>query len=518
LNSLKKFKINTNKTQSLLKNIEDRILKEKLNRQNNEIANIVNSSNSINERNKEMAIDVEMENELYKITSNEIDINQILHIEKDSNKNNCEASKTKINSEINNREDVKKHENINFGQKRNFNKFFSKNQKDNSVSNSFGNNESFKFCNKISDNLIGFSRSQNPFTPINSISINYQKIYPEAPNNSYEIYNSNLNSLDQQLNIKKTIPFQNNFNNLNSIISNSNVNNKTPTSNSLNNNINNQTLINLQENSNYFVEENQNQNNFLNYSNFANFNHNFSGFSNNREDKNTFSKALINNKIYTEDNHDFIEVFQSQGKKSNYREGLFDKNNLSHSVKNDFIGFPRTEPHIRKDVEFNIKNAEYISEGEENKEKGENTDEDQIEIRTVDETLQKYLDEEKIINDKKLKISVIRKIAPFYKVISQPSNEDYFNDTLEKIKAIINEPNNDIVFLLHYEYLKNLREKVFQKFCKMINKFFFKLNENKIKEFGGENYNLEIPETLKERLKNIYTKINDYFERNKELE
>ena len=43
------------------------------------------------------------------------------------------------------------------------------------------------------------------------------------------------------------------------------------------------------------------------------------------------------------------------------------------------------------------------------------------------------------------------------------------------------------------------------------------MNDMDIKEFGGDNFFKEISDSLKDRIKNIYTKINDYFEKNLEL-
>ena len=141
----------------------------------------------------------------------------------------------------------------------------------------------------------------------------------------------------------------------------------------------------------------------------------------------------------------------------------------------------------------------------------------QQEIQQIEEILDFYLDEDKVVTDKKLKVSVIRKIAPFYKFLYQENNQFNCDFVIEKIRKIINEEKSDIDKLLKYENLKSNREKVFQKFCKMINKFILKMTDLKVKDFGGDLFYMEIPDLLKERLKNIYTKINDYFEKNKEL-
>ena len=385
--------------------------------------------------------------------------------------------------------------NPNFGIKRNFmqlntgnsQKYQNNNNYNNQSNNNF-NNQNYLSTYHAFQPLGNYNLYNNEFnSPNNHINYRYQQFenmnnfnYEKFNNfgNSYgenniELNNNNYNSLSIPSNgNKKSIPFQNNFNT---------------------------------------------SNNFKDINNNTRENH----LVNNDKNPNNFSQALINNKLFSEDNHILKQVSQSKkpSKISNLREGLFDKNENSTAniLKNNFCKGLISEEKNKTYKNSNKSNDDY-SEIDENQKEKNDTDEDPEEIRIVDEALQKYIDEEKVINDKKLKVSVIRKVAPHYKVLTQPNNDNHFNDILDKIKNIINEEKTDILFLLNYEYLKCLREKVFQKFCKMINKFFVKLTENKVKEFGGDNYHLEIPDILKERLKNIYTKINDYFDKNKDLE
>lgn len=410
-------------------------------------------------------------------------------------------------------------ENITFGHKRNFQQYTSANKSENAFSTNFlsSNPEYFSQIKNLNQN----PSSNNNLRLINnknsSFSQNYFNNNKPSSINLNENQTPNINNNPQSDTIpptssahsnitgtvKKIIPFQNNYN----LSSNS-----APEKESSDN------KNNLLENQNFGNGNNQNLSNNENNKSFdfqsifrnANLSSNFITI----QEKNSFSKAVINNKVFSEDNNCFIPVTTNNAKRS-YREGLFYKDEYSTTniLKNNFGKADVTSSNtITKAI-----NKE--KSDEENAQKDRNdTDEDPEEIRIIDENLQRYLDEDKVITDKKLKISVIRKVAPFFKIINQPSNQDYYTEVINKIKIIINEEKSDIILLLNYEYLKCQREKVFQKFCKMINKFFLKLSENKVKEFGGELYYLEIPDTLKERMKNIYTKVNDYFDRNKELE
>lgn len=500
-----------------------------------------------------MIIDDEKDNQMNKMASTLFDINRISP-EFDSNYNllNNQDSKESHIDGIENKviSSLEKDTN-NFGQKRTFQQFSSQAKLENNIIKNTNNNKDFNIsansnfkhfsysCNNLNNslnkNIIGLSNNENPFisktpTPsiIGSLLYNKQTNINQLNDFTKETPGIPENHNDESKNIqqsKKTIPFLNNFNSSLGINSNS-LENSIPSFTfatpriyqniPLNINLNSQNPLN----NDFPYNQNSNQTclsqqpNLI--ANFGAYNNSYLGIRpSNNEEKESFSKAIINNRIYTEDTNDFIQCGQQQSKRPNYRVGLFDKgeNSSSHILKSNFS---KNSVNQKTAIPYYYDKDEG-SEGEDNGNK-ENTDDDQEEIRIVDETLQRYMDEDKVINDKKLKISVIRKVAPYYKVLTQPNNDQHFLDTVSKIKTIINEDKSDIMILLNYEYLKNLREKVFQKFCKMINKFFFKLNENKVKEFGGENYNLEIPETLKERLKNIYTKINDYFDKNRELE
>lgn len=514
-----------------------------------------------------MVIDDEKKNYVQKISSTVFDINSIAPeqaVNSVINLGNQENQDSNIEnvSNIQNNPAAKEKGKVNFGQKRKFQEFSSQADWENPMANQHNNFINFRNLlnnnnnkhienfnwdsnnNIFNKNILGFSANENPFVPkklTKSADNDLQNAEESHLNQAYSLVSEIPNQGEKNVFLsldKKTIPFQNNFkissaSNINIIQSSSfDTNNSIYPSNDIDTK-NIQSNVNLQDPNQAIssLPYNQNQNFFgvfkqsasynnLSFPNFGQYNNTMLGIKpnfNNNEEKDAFSKAMINNKIYIEDNNDFIQVGQQQKtKKPNYREGLFDKtdNSALNILKNNF-GVKNSSNQNRNLIDSNQKNAYEGSEGDENK---ENTDDDQEEIRIIEETLQRYLDEDKIINDKKLKISVIRKVAPYYKVLTQQNNEEHFTETVEKIKTIINEERNNIVVLLNYEYLKNLREKVFQKFCKMINKFFSKLNENKVKEFGGENYNIDIPEILKERLKNIFTKINDYFEKNKELE
>jgi hypothetical protein len=554
LKNLTKSKINTHKTQNLLKNIEERILKEKQIKQNIQEVDKI----KLDEKNNLMTIDDERQsNENQKMTSTEFNINNISFEQNVSNDIlfNQQSQESKIDIPDNNNKDSSSKDNdtIHFGQKRTFQQFSSQayweipmSNKSSNLNNmiNLSNNSLKKFgnstvntSNSFDKNLQGLSVKEIPFDPkkpnssIDKTLFNRKEPqYNQSNELLSEFYNTTENFNNSNKNVsqnKKTILFKNNFNSFLPL----NNNNLTLLNSNLfspSNNINYDIQPNINpymHNRSYFNFTNNEKSNSIEYPlhdkmsihNFGSYNNPLLGTKQSfNEEKDTFSKAVINNKIYTEDNNDFIQVGPQQSKKPNYRKGLFEKedNSSSNILNNNFGNIPSHQK--RPNIGTNIKDDE-ASEGDE-KENKEYTDDDQEEIRIIDETLQIYLDEDKVINDKKLKISVIRKIAPYYKVLTQQNNKQHFVDKVEKINTIINEDKNDIIILLNYEYLKNFREKVFQKFCKMINKFFFKLNENKVKEFGGENYNMEIPETLKERLKNIYTKINDYFDKNKELE
>jgi len=538
------------------------------------------------------SIQVEAEPEQITNTNNNINnllTNQESQESKSENTFNINNNDTSKENTTNNNQK----QNYYLGVKRTFEKFSSQanwenpmaNRSDNNINNiaklantNFNQSASFAAAslnnnviinsnnNMLNTNVLGFSVNQNPFVPkkLNQ-SINTDSLYSTEANNTHQNNNN-----------RKAIPFQNNFNVL--LTSNNNTVLKSSAASADTNSIFPSNVMSINANNpmqsnNVSDRHTQNQNQIpatssgnITYYNqnslggvvgvaattqglplpssisglqsFGSYNNSFLGITNNlafnnakEKEKDAFSKAIINNKIYTEDKNDFIQVGQQQTKKANYREGLFDKaeeNSSSYNKipKNNYAkiaSFSASSANVSLTQNQNrggagvlmTKNDAGASEADENK---ENTDDDQEEIKIIEEILQSYLDEGKVINDKKLKISVIRKVAPHYKVLSQQNNDWHFADTVDKIKTIINEDSANIIMLLNYEYLKTLREKVFQKFCKMINKFFFKLNENKVKDFGGENYNNEIPEVLKERLKNIFTKINDYFEKNKELE
>jgi len=540
LKNLSKTKTNPNIAQNILKNIEERILKEREKKQTTEDVN--NHKN--NEKEIQMIIEDQAENDFNLVINNEFNTNRISpnidDITNENINNNNNSSKIYYSAKLNS------DNNFNFGHKRSFEEFSKSFKRENtqyqnmkyleicnSPNNKLNNNNIINNKNiDLNKNFIGFSRCENPFIPkstikLNNLDTNNIKIAKESIFNPNKGENKNIRS-------KKVIPFTNNSNNLgfSASLETDNQNNlsilmkQIPTLDQ--NNIENINLNNIysgfQNNTN--IAKREKPNSAINYFNFGTFNSNFPGISS-RDEKEVFSKALINNKIYTEDNNQFIQVGGqgNESKKPNYREGLFDDNeNTSYNILKNNFGKLSVNSAFHNRFEqnqilnnINKENLD-ISDADDNKEKAD-TDEDPEEIKIVEQILQKYLEEGKVINDKKIKLSLIRKIAPYYKVLTLPNYHEYLIDTIEKLKTIINEEKSEVISsLLNYEYLKSLREKVFQKFCKMINKFFLKLNDNKIKEFGGENYNLEIPESLKERLKNIYTKINDYFDKNSELE
>jgi hypothetical protein len=341
-------------------------------------------------------------------------------------------------------------------------------------------------------------------------------------NSCFNSLNTNFNRNATKSKNKKVIPFVNNINinqvqnqNLNLLQNQDNLNNNTNLNlNAIDNitskNKNFEKLI-FSSNKDYSNRQNSPQNNS------SSFNNNISKSIFNILDNQIsyFSQAYINNKIYNEDQFNIIN--QSKKNLNTFSNVTKSKSNTNSIFSNKIFNRDLiTNLNIINNSDLNSNNKKEEIENEKEKEKND-TDEDQQEIQQIQEILDFYLDEEKIISDKKLKISLIRKIVPFYVFLNEEKNKIQYDEILEKIIKIINEKKIDIENLLKFENIRNFREKVFQKFCKMTNKFLLKLNEMGIKEFGGETFFKDLPDSLKERIKNLYTKINDYYEKNMEL-
>jgi hypothetical protein len=345
--------------------------------------------------------------------------------------------------------------------------------------------------------------------------------------------NINFNPNASKSKNKKVIPFVNNVNtNLSQNIDINQLQNQNQVNPYKNNNLDINVINNCDSENKYSEKFIFSSN--KDYSNRQNSHLNISSINNNI-DKNiinninnifsnqvsNFSQAYINNKIHNEDQFNIIS--QSKKPSNLFHKNLNTNSNLMNSKSNITFNNKILNRDIISSLNTNFNpnlnlNKSYDQKPQEENEKEKNdTDEDQHEYQQIQEILNFYLDEEKIISDKKLKISLIRKIVPFYKFLNENDNKIQYDEILEKIIKIINEKKNDIEYLLKFENLRNIREKVFQKFCKMTNKFLLKLNEMEIKEFGGNAFFKEIPDSLKERIKNLYTKINDYYEKNMDL-
>ena len=381
-NIISKSKINTNKTQNLLKNIEDRIIKEKQTKQNA----TEEDSNKIHDKDNQMVIDDERENDMYKITSPVFDINIITPEQNIINNINL-CNQLSKESNIENSDNVnnnspnkdKKKEKENFGHKRTFQQFFSQVNWENAIADGSKKiNDMINLANKnfnqyvnlagnsnnnylLNKNITGLSVYENPFIPKRQTTSIETSLFNSKEPELNQIYSSlteipnqaeNFNNINENISRhKKTIPFQNNFNG-----SLSSINENIPQSNTniiYPSNVHD-ALSNIQPNRNpnihsAFTNCSNNQSSFalntqclphnMSFPNFGSYNNNFLGIEPNfNGEKDAFSKAIINNKIYTEDKNDFIQVVQQQSKKPNYREGLFDKedNSSSNILKNNF--------------------------------------------------------------------------------------------------------------------------------------------------------------------------------------